>query len=76
MKYIEEINPGDCFELNGHLYILTTDFKKNNYRLAISLVSGVACWFKSDSIISTHDIYVIDKANNIIPIKSNVKTIS
>ena len=37
MKYIEELNNGDSFELDNNFYVLTSDFKKSGDRLSYSL---------------------------------------
>lgn len=73
MKYIEEIEAGDCFEFNKKLYVLTGDFKKNGTRLCIGLVDGSPNWLKQDSIINLTDLFTMDKENNIIAIKERKK---
>ena len=44
MEYLEELSTGDCFELNGSYYIVTTDFKKNGYKLCLDLKTGYGKW--------------------------------
>lgn len=73
MKYIEELSHGDFFIHNSIYYILTTDFKKNHDRLAISLVDGFSSWFKPDVIVEKTFLYSLDTSNNIIPIKEMKK---
>lgn len=73
MKYLEEINFGDCFNLNGKSFILTTDFKKNGDKLAVCLSEGTSQWIKTDCIIDPIDIFTLDKDNNIIAMKKREK---
>lgn len=73
MKYIEEIQPGDCFELKNKFYLLTQDFKKNGDRLCISLEDGFANWISQESIINPTDLFTMDKENTIIAIKERKK---
>lgn len=72
-KYIEELNSGDCFSINDTFYVLTGDFKRNGNRLAISLSDGVCRWFESSNMVENNQLYVMDKDNNIIPIKPTDK---
>jgi hypothetical protein len=74
MKYLEEIQPGDCFEYKNKPYLLTQDFKKNGNRLCISLIDGFPSWVPQDSIIESFDLFRMDKDNNIIAIKERKKT--
>lgn len=76
-KYIEEMKHADCFEYQGSLYVLTSDFKKNGERSCINLVTGCPSWFRGNTIVSEASLYSIDKDNNFYPIKSetNVETI-
>lgn len=74
MNYIEELNPGDTFDYQSNKYILTTDFKKNNSKLAINLASGFFRWFAASDIIDACQVYFIDAENNILPIKQDKKS--
>ena len=51
MKYIEELNSGDVFNLGNKLYILTSDFRKNGCKMAINLIDGFPSWFNPDTVI-------------------------
>jgi hypothetical protein len=73
MKYLEEINNGDCFLYDNYVYVLTSDFKKNGSKLAYRLDNGFPKWFESSTIIEDIQIYRMDKNNNIIPIKETPK---
>jgi hypothetical protein len=73
MKYIEEIQYGDCFNYENKYFILTTDFKKNGDKLAVCLSDGTSKWIKSNDIIQLIDVYTLDKDNNIIAIKEREK---
>jgi len=73
MKYLEELNCGECFEFNNSYFILTHDFKKNGDKLCIKLNTGSNHWMRSDSIVKIADIFTMDKDNNIIAIKERVK---
>lgn len=79
MKYIEELKFGEAFEYNNTIYILTSDFNKNNFRLCISLVDGFPQWLSGESIVNKVNLYRLDDSNNLIPIKEhkneyNIKT--
>lgn len=73
MNYIEELIPGDIFEINNNKFILTTDFKKNNYKLAINLTTGASHWFSASDVINKIQVYYLDMDNNIIPLKKDKK---
>jgi len=73
MKYLEEIEFGECFEYNNLYFILTHDMKKNGDKLCVNLNTGFSQWLKSDSMIKTTDIFTMDKDNNIIAIRERAK---
>lgn len=73
MKYLEELDCGECFEYNSAHFILTHDFKKNGDKLCIRLDTGFNQWLKSDSMVKITDIFTMDKDNNIIAIRERVK---
>jgi hypothetical protein len=73
MKYIEEINGGDCFEFGNNKYLLTSDFKKSGSKLAYNLTNGLAKWFDAQDIIEICPVYTLDSNNNIVPIKEYTK---
>ena len=72
-KFIEELNYGDAFTYNNLFYVLTTDYKKNNDRLCLSLIDGSLRWFKPNEIVEGTNLYTMDKDNNIIAIKESKK---
>jgi hypothetical protein len=69
MKYIEELNLGDTFSYKDNIFVLTSDFKSNGYKLCYSLGTGNAHWLASQTIVEHSPTYILDKDNNIIPIK-------
>lgn len=69
MKYVEELEPGDCFIVEDKLYLLTCDFKSNGDRLCFCLSTGLPKWFGASTIVSVNPIYSLDTNNNIVPIK-------
>lgn len=73
MKYIEELNIGDTFTYKDQMFLLTSDYKSNGSRLCYSLVNGQPCWLTSQIIIEHNPIYILDKDNNIIPVKITTK---
>lgn len=73
MKYLEELNFGDCFILNDEYFVLTTDFKKNGDKLAVCLSDGSSKWIKPNEMIKNIDIFTLDKENNILAIKERTK---
>ncbi len=73
MKYVEEIQYGDCFNYENKYFILTADFKKNGDRLAVCLSDGTSKWIQSNDIIQPIDVFTLDKDNNIIAMKEREK---
>jgi hypothetical protein len=73
MRFVEELDCGDCFDINNEFYIVTTDFKKNNDRLCVSLANGSSRWLSGNTLVDTISIYRLDKENNIIPFKETQK---
>lgn len=73
MNYIEELKPGDTFEYDNKVFLLTVDFKKDNSRLCFSMEDGSPKWYASDSMVDKINIYKLDNTNTIIPIKEHKK---
>lgn len=73
MKYIEELNSGDCFVTDKEYFVLTSDHKKNGQRLCYSLQDGSARWFDGNFGVDHEPVYVLDKENNIVAIKITKK---
>lgn len=73
MKYLEELNFGDCFQLNNHYYILSSDIKSNGDRMCLSLKNGFCNWMGGNNIVDLIDIFTLDKDTNIIAIKERSK---
>lgn len=73
MKYIEELNFGDTFSYKDQILILTSDFRSNGSRLCYSLNNGQPCWLTNQTIVEHCQVYILDKDNNIIPIKTTNK---
>lgn len=69
MKYIEEIKSGQSFEHNAQTFLMSSDFKKNGYRLCISFKNGNSRWFGPSEIVDGIDLYTIDKESNFIKIE-------
>lgn len=69
MKYLEELNPGDCILWNTEYYVLSSDFKTDGSRMCISLKTGFCRYIKSDTIVSNAPLYTLDTESNIIPIR-------
>ena len=69
MKYLEEINIGDCFTLNEAYFIVTSDFKKDGKRLCIDLKTGFGKWLESEESVKEIDIFTLDLNSNIVPIR-------
>jgi hypothetical protein len=72
MNYIEELIAGQTFNKDGHIFILTTDYKKDGSKLAVSMENGSMRWLKPNDIISLAPIFTQDENNNVIPIVSTV----
>jgi hypothetical protein len=73
MKYIEELIAGQTFVKDNHIFLLTTDYKKDGSKLAVSIEQGNLRWFKPNDMINTVPIFKLDENNNVIPI---IETIS
>ena len=73
MKYIEELVAGDAFAYNNKYFVLTSDYKSNNHKLAYSLDQGFAKWFDPSTIIEKISLYTLDEKNNILPLKEQKK---
>ena len=73
MKYLEELDIGDCFSFSGNHFILTADFKKNGDKLAVCLSNGLSQWVGLSCIIDPIDIFTLDTENNIIAMKERKK---
>lgn len=69
MKYLEELEPGDCFEFENHTYLTLCDYKKNGQRCCVILKSGSTRWLEPDIIVDICPIYKLDEDNNVIAIK-------
>ena len=70
MKYLEELNTGECFVYKEQNVLLTSDFKRDGSKLCYSLANGYAKWLNSQEIVEPLSIYSLDKDNNIVSIKS------
>jgi hypothetical protein len=71
MKYVEELDSGDFFNVDHHKYIITTDVKPSGKRMAISVQNGSIRWFPGDTICAIQDIYYRDEENNILLVKDS-----
>jgi hypothetical protein len=70
MKYIEELESGQTFAKNNNIFILTTDYKKDGSRLAVSIEQGNLRWFSSNEMVDIAPIFKLDENNNVIPINN------
>lgn len=73
MKYLEELQIGDCFFVNDNYFIVTADFKKDGKKLCINLKTGYGKWLDPNETISNIDIFTLDKDSNVIAIKERKK---
>jgi hypothetical protein len=71
MKYVEELNSGDAFVVKDQSFVLTSDFKNNGARKAINLNDGMCKWFDANCMCEFIDLFMLDKNNNIIKIKTS-----
>ena len=71
MKYIEELDSGDFFNVDHHKYIMTTDVKSSGKRMAISIQNGSVRWFTPETVTTIQDIYYRDEENNILLVKDS-----
>ena len=70
-KYIEELNSGESFEFSKKIYTLTTDYKKDGKKLAVSHSDGSLRWINQNEMIVPVDIYKIDAENTIVKIRES-----
>ena len=73
MKYLEELQHGDCFSAGSSNFILTCDSRSGGKRLCINLINGETRWFKSNEIVDKLAIFYTDKDGNIIALKETKK---
>ena len=73
MKYLEELQPGDCFQLQNSNYVILLDYKKNGNRCCANLTDGSTRWLKADCIVDICPIYILDEDNNIVSVKPTEK---
>lgn len=73
MKYLEELQIGDCFQLNSSHYIVTSDFKKDGKKFCVDLKTGYGKWINPGDMIEIIDIFTLDKDSNVIAIKERKK---
>ena len=69
MKYVEELESGDFFNVDHHKYVMTTDVKANGQRMAVSIQNGSIRWFAPETVSTIQDIYYRDEENNILLVK-------
>ena len=69
MKYVEELDCGDFFNVDRHKYVMTTDVKANGQRMAVSIQNGSIRWFAPETVATIQDIYYRDAENNILLVK-------
>lgn len=73
MIYLEELVGGDCFELDNKYYVLSQDFKANGQRMCLNLNNGFPKWLDGATMVTSIDIFTLDKDNNIIAFKKREK---
>lgn len=72
MKFLEDLNSGDCFKFEDAFFIVTSDFKLGKHtqaRSCVSLKNGTFRWIDANAMIDHIPIFSLDKDSNIIPIK-------
>ena len=69
IKRLEDLETGDTFELDGHFYVLSSDYKRRGDMSCISLVNGNSKWINPDQFIEHNPVYYLDHDNNVIAIK-------
>lgn len=72
-KYLEELNSGDCFELDSSIYLVTSDFKKNGDRMTVDTKTGYIRWFGGSSMVEQKDLYTLSSENNFAPLNPRQK---
>jgi hypothetical protein len=75
MKYLEELENGDCFSFGESNFVITCDSKFDGRRLCINLLNGEPRWFKNDAITDKIAIFYTDKDGNIIAVKETKKDV-
>jgi len=69
MKYIEELENGDCFLYNTATFVITADFDRNRNRFCINLSTGTPRWFTPETMVEKNPIFILDDNSNILPVK-------
>lgn len=76
MKFVEELDGGDCFLLNGKYYIVSNDYSKKkseDFRSCIKISDGFSNWIKSNEVVEQIPLFTLDIESNIVPIKETKK---
>jgi hypothetical protein len=73
MKYLEQLENGECFKYKNKIFLLTCDFKNNNYKLCYNLNNGQSQWISPEAEVETYPIYTLNEDNNIIPLRNYEK---
>jgi translation elongation factor EF-1alpha len=74
-KYLEELNSGECFELDNTIYLITSDFRKSGDRMTVDTKTGNIRWFSGDTIIEQVDLYMLSSENNFTPLNPRQKDV-
>jgi len=69
MKYIEELEFGDCFLYKNELFVLTSDFRSDDKHKCVSVKDGNPRWFDNNCVVNIIELYTLDHENNIISVK-------
>lgn len=73
MNHIETMFGGETFDYKDQIFVSTSDFKKNGSRLCVNLKDGSMKWLEPSTLVTKNPIYLIDKDNEIIPIRITEK---
>lgn len=74
MKYLEQLENGESFKYKNKIFLLTSDFKNNNYKLCYNLNNGQSQWISPEAEVEVCPIYILNEENNILPVKHYQKT--
>lgn len=73
VKYLEELEVGDCFEFENCNFITLLDYKKNGNRCCANLKTGSTRWIEPNAVVNISPIYTLDKDNNIVALRETKK---
>lgn len=76
VKRLEELLPGNTFSDADNYFIVTSDYrsrKTGRDLCCVNLKTGNIKWISAAEFVEVDPIYILDKENNIVPLKKTEK---